>query len=165
MIFTYPLFIQFVSLPLCIVDISNEKMMFHEPNNSYSMEHIIIKHKPLFRETTLCVLRRCQPLNSYVCCFQKATLLSLSPGRRQAIFWTNAGILSIRTLGINSNEILSEIRVFSFKKMHLKMSSAKWRPFCLGLSVLIRDHHYEDKLRNAWCIWLIRKSRNYVYGI
>ena len=25
---------------------------------------------------------------------------------------------------------------FSFKKVHLKMSSAKWRPFCLGLNVL-----------------------------
>ena len=25
---------------------------------------------------------------------------------------------------------------FSFNKMHLKMSSAKWRPFCLGLDVL-----------------------------
>ena len=164
MIFTYPLFIQCVSLPLCIVDISNEKMMFHEPNNSYSMEDIITKHKRLYRESTLCVLRKCQPLNSYVCCFQKAILSSLSPGRRQAIFWTNI-ILSIWTLGRNSNEILSEIRVFSFKKMHLKMSSANWRPFCLGLSVLIRDHHYEDKLRIAWCIWLIRKSRNYVYGI
>ena len=26
---------------------------------------------------------------------------------------------------------------FSFMKMHLKMSSGKWRPFCLGLNVLI----------------------------
>ena len=60
----------------------------------------------------------------------------LSPGRRQANIWTNAGILLIRTLGTNLSEILSEIRAFSFKKMHLKMTSAKWRPFCLGLNVL-----------------------------
>ena len=53
----------------------------------------------------------------------------LSPGRRQAIIWTNDGILLIRTLGRNFSEILSEIRAFSFKKMHLKMSFAKWRPF------------------------------------
>ena len=59
----------------------------------------------------------------------------LSPGRRQAIIWTNAGILLIRTWGRNFSEILSEICAFSFKKMHLKMS-AKWRPFCLGLNVL-----------------------------
>ena len=60
----------------------------------------------------------------------------LSPGRRQAIIWTNAGILLIGPLGTNFSEILIAIHTFSFKKMHLKMSSWKWRPFCLGLSVL-----------------------------
>ena len=60
----------------------------------------------------------------------------LSPGRRQAIIWTNAGILLIGHLGTNFSEILIEIRTFSFKKMRLKVSSAKWRPFCLGLNVL-----------------------------
>ena len=59
-----------------------------------------------------------------------------SPGRRQAIIWTNAGILLIRTIGTNFSGILSEIHTFSFKKMHLKMSSGKWRPSCLGLNVL-----------------------------
>ena len=53
----------------------------------------------------------------------------LSPGRRQAITWTNVGILLIRPLGTNFSEILIGIQTFSFKKMHLKMSSAKWRPF------------------------------------
>ena len=61
----------------------------------------------------------------------------LSPGRRQAIIWTKAGILLIGTLGTNFSEILIEIRIFSFTKMHLKMSSGKWRPSCLGLNVLI----------------------------
>ena len=61
----------------------------------------------------------------------------LSPVRRQAIIWTNAGILSIEPLGTNFSEILIRIQAFSFKKMHLKMSSAKWRPFCLGLNVLM----------------------------
>ena len=60
----------------------------------------------------------------------------LTPGRRQAIIWTNAGILSIRPAGTNFSETLIEIDVFSFKKMHLKMSSGKWRPFRLGLNVL-----------------------------
>ena len=49
----------------------------------------------------------------------------LSPGRRQAIIWTNAGILLIWPLGTNFNEMLIEIHTFSFKKMHLNMSSAK----------------------------------------
>ena len=60
----------------------------------------------------------------------------LSPGRRQAIIWTNAGILLIGPLGTNFNEIVIAIQTFSVKKMHLKMASAKWRPFCLGLNVL-----------------------------
>ena len=53
----------------------------------------------------------------------------LSPGRRQAIIWTIDGILLIGPLGTNFSEILIGIQTFSFKKMHLKMSSAKWRPF------------------------------------
>ena len=60
----------------------------------------------------------------------------LSPGRRQAIIWTNAGILLIRTLGTNFSEIQGEIHSFSFSKMHLKMSSAKWRLFGRGLNEL-----------------------------
>ena len=32
--------------------------------------------------------------------------------------------------------MLIEIHTFSFQKIHLKMSSGKWRPFCLGLNVL-----------------------------
>ena len=60
----------------------------------------------------------------------------LSTGRRQAIVWTNAGILLIKPLGTNFSEILIEIYTVLFQKMHLKMSSEKWRPLCLGLYVL-----------------------------
>ena len=74
-------------------------------------------------------------------CVGKLTIIGsdngLSPGRRQAIIWTNAGILLIGPLGTNFNEILIGIQTFSFKKMHLNVSSAKWRPCCLGLNVLI----------------------------
>ena len=55
----------------------------------------------------------------------------LSPGWRQAIICTNAGILLIGPQGTNFSEILIGIQTFSFKKMYLKISSAKWRPFCL----------------------------------
>ena len=75
-------------------------------------------------------------------CVSKVTIIvsnnGLSPGRRQAIIWNNAGILLIGPLGTNFTGILIEIHTFSFKKMHLKMSSGKWRPFCLGLNVLMR---------------------------
>ena len=60
----------------------------------------------------------------------------LLPGLHQAIIWTNAGILLIQTLGTSFSEILSEICAFSFTKMHVKMLSVKWQPFCLSLNVL-----------------------------
>ena len=59
----------------------------------------------------------------------------LSPGRRQAIMWTNYGILSRNKLQWNFNRNAN----ISFKKMEFKMSSAKWRPFCLGLNVVNVD--------------------------
>ena len=70
----------------------------------------------------------------------------LSPDRRQAIIWTNAGLLLIGPLGTNFSEILIEILTFSFKKMGLKVSSAKRRPFCLGLNVLSRPWHESMKV-------------------
>ena len=73
-------------------------------------------------------------------CVSKLTIIGsdngLSPDRRQAIISTNAGILLIGTLGTNFNEILIEIDTFSFKKIHFKMLTGKWWPFCLGLNVL-----------------------------
>ena len=73
-------------------------------------------------------------------CVSKLTIIAsdngLSPGRRQAIICTNAGILLIGPLWTNFSEILIGIQTFSFKKRHMKMSSAKRRPFCLGLNVL-----------------------------
>ena len=64
----------------------------------------------------------------------------LSPGRRQAIIRTNAGILLIGPLGTNFSEIQIKMLTFSFKKMRLDMSSATWRPFCLGLNELMSYH-------------------------
>ena len=73
-------------------------------------------------------------------CVSKLTIIAsdngLSPDRRQAIIWTNDGLLLIGSLGTNFIEILIEIVTFSFKKMRLKVSSAKRRPFCLGLNEL-----------------------------
>ena len=40
----------------------------------------------------------------------------LSPGRRQAIIWTNTGILLIGPLGTNFSEISIGIQTFSFNK-------------------------------------------------
>ena len=72
----------------------------------------------------------------------------LSPGRCQAIIWTHAGISLIGLLGTNFSEFLIEIYTFSFKKMHLKMSSGKWCPFCLGLNVLTMAEQPP-----TWMVW------------
>ena len=59
----------------------------------------------------------------------------LSPTRHRAITRANAALSSIGPLGTQFNEILLEIRSFSFKKIHLKWLSAKCRPVCFGLNV------------------------------
>ena len=73
-------------------------------------------------------------------CVSRLTIIGsdngLSPEGRQAIIWTNAGILFIGPLGTNFSENSIEFLTFSFTKMRLKVSSAKWRPSCLGLNEL-----------------------------
>ena len=94
--------------------------MSHEISQAYSLTH-------KGRVTHICV--------------SEITIIGsdngLTPGRRHAIIWTNAGILLIAPLEINFDKILIQINTFSFKKMYLKMSSAKCRLFRLGLNVLM----------------------------
>ena len=79
-------------------------------------------------------------------CVSKLTIIGpdngLSPGRRQAIIWTNAGILLIGPLGTNFSENLIGIQTFSFKKMPFEnvvceMSSILSRPQCVKYVHLI----------------------------
>ena len=90
--------------------------------NSRHMSHIIRYHNipPVFlnhwgKVTYICVSK----LNI-------ASNNGLSPGRRQAIIWTSAGILWIWPIGTIVSEMLIEMHPLSFKSMHLKMSSSKW---------------------------------------
>ena len=91
-------------------------------------------------------------------CVSKLTSIGsdndLSPGRRQASIWTNAGILLIWPLETNFSEILIELHTFSFKKMHLNMSSGKLQPFCVGLNVLMKKVPWvtdpRRRLKNDW---------------
>ena len=66
-------------------------------------------------------------------CVDKLTIIGpdngLSPGQRQAIIRTNAGMLLIEPLRTNFSGISIEIHTFSFQEMYLKMLSGKWRPF------------------------------------
>ena len=72
-------------------------------------------------------------------CVRKLTIIGsgngLSPEWHQAIIWTSDRTLLIGTNLWNKLQWnLIEIHIFSFKKLHLKMSG-KWRPFCFGLNV------------------------------
>ena len=60
-------------------------------------------------------------------------------------------IYLIGPLGRDVSEILIESITFLLKKMHLKVSSAKRRPYCLGLNV--------SSLASVWC--LIHKNATY----
>ena len=78
-------------------------------------------------------------------CVSKPTSIGsdngLSPGRRQAIIWINAGILLIGPLGTNFSEILIEIYTFSFKKMHMKMAAILSWPQCVNLFWYMLNTH------------------------
>ena len=92
-------------------------------------------------------------------CASKLTIIGLDngllAGRSQAIIWTNAGILLMRTSGTNFSEILSEIHTFSLNKMHS-----------------FRAHNWKSHLLPWSCIWLsnqvlilhVSRQPNY-YGI
>ena len=90
---------------------------------------------------------------THICVSKLTTIGSdndLSPGRPQAIIWTNAGILLIGPLGINFSKILIEINTLSFNEMHLKMSSAKWHLFRLGLNELIWKDMLDNYKQDMW---------------
>ena len=48
----------------------------------------------------------------------------------------NVDLLLIGPLRTNLRKNMIGIQIFLFKKIHLKMSSAKWLPFCVDLNVL-----------------------------
>ena len=85
-------------------------------------------------------------------CISKLTIIlsdnGLSPGRHQAIIWTNAGILLIWTLGTNFSEVLIEIRNSSFKKnefenVFCEMSVILSQPQCIEeIKVMLKYMHY-----------------------
>ena len=75
----------------------------------------------------------------------------LSPGRRQAIIWTNAGILLIGPLGTNFSEILIEILTFSlknaFESVVCEMAAILSRHQCVKLPVFVTDTYITAKYK------------------
>ena len=125
--------------------------MFRECQNHFDVWWV-----DLYVITTLMFgeINSLRPSDAYIC-VSKLTIIGsdngLSPGRRQAIIWTNAGIWLIGVLGTNVSEILIKICAFLLKKKLLKMSG-KRRPSCLGLDVL--NYLVCEKIasKHPWCI-------------
>ena len=104
-------------------------------NNCVSTLKIIQSHGNFLRLIIICPLRIwdfefkvidksaphvLRPRNAHMRQYIIASDNGLSPGRRQVIIWTIAGILLNRPSRVNFNEILVEIHIFSFKEIHLK---------------------------------------------
>ena len=85
-------------------------------------------------------------------CVGKLTIIGsdngLSPGRRQAIIWTNAGLLLIRHLGTNFSEILIGISNIFIQENGLEnvvceMASILSRPQC------VNKQHFHSQFKIA----------------
>ena len=118
-------------------------------NHGNAFENVICKVLIILFRVQLCLNALTHWGRVTHICVSKLTIIGsdngLSLGRRQAIIWTNAGILLIGPLRTNFCVILIKIHTFTFKKMHLNISSGKRRPFCLGLNVLMQSWHLNER--------------------
>ena len=98
--------------------------------------------------TNVCLTHWCRVTRI---CVSKLTIIGsdngLSPGRRQAIIRTNAGILLIGPLGTN----FSEIKHFRSEKCTWKYR-LRLRPFCLGLSELTDCPGYQQRNQQSFTL-------------
>ena len=63
------------------------------------------------------------------------------------IIWANVDWLLIGLLGSSFNKIWITIKQFWYTKTNLKMSSAKWGPFCLGINMFNPSLPPGDRLK------------------
>ena len=80
----------------------------------------------------------------------------LSPRHRQAITWTNAGILSFRPLGTSFNEIRIKIKCFSFIKMHLNIFCPRGHELRQYIIAIIQQLYAQDPFQ--WKIFHTSRS-------
>ena len=93
-------------------------------------------------------------------CVGKLTIIgsdnSFSPGRRQAIIWTNAGILLIEPLGTNLRNFNRNWNIFiqenAFENIVCEMASILSRPQCGPLLLLL------------CCIYPVSRAAHHIWG-
>ena len=118
---------------------------WYKQDKEYALSHDILKTQ---HYTSINSLR---PSYAYICVSKTIIIVSdngLSPARRQAIIWTNDGILLIGHLGTHFSEIIFEMQISLLKKIRLNLSSAKCCQFRFGLTVLRMIVHH-------WFMWMI----------
>ena len=97
-------------------------------------------------------------------CVSKLTIIGsdngLSPGRRQAIIWTNAGILLTGPLGTNFSEILIEFYTFlaATKQLYEWFSPSVSPSVCLSVCLSVTpfslcSHHRIIMSYSYWHKW------------
>ena len=73
------------------------------------------------------------PSDAFMCRWTRSPLVQVLAFRRQAITWTNAGLLSVELLGTTLSEIRIGILIFSLKPIFIwNCRLPNWRPFCQG---------------------------------
>ena len=84
---------------------------------------------------------------------------SSPPSATYILQWIEAALVEIMACRLNQL-ILIKIQNFSFTKMHPKISSAKWRPFCPGgdeLSIWDRKSTKTSRCHHHW-YWYISSN-------
>ena len=103
--------------------------------NAFSMDTILHSSHWLYRKSVRHLKLTHWGRVTHICVGNLTIIGSdngLSPGWRQAIIWTNAGLLLIGPLKTYFSEIRFQIQQNRFENV-----SGTWRPSCLGLNVLM----------------------------
>ena len=118
--------------------VKNNRQMSYEYYAEASVWEIFM---PTFHIFIWLVINSLRPSDAFICVGNLIIIgseNSLSPGRRQAIIWTNDGILLIGPLGTNFSEILIEnswgfLQENAFENIICEMAAILWEPQCVNL--------------------------------
>ena len=108
----------------------------------YSFERIYAVHRMFLRITTR--INSSPPSTAYIRQWTGSALVQIMARRLFGAKPLNQCWVNINwTLRKNFSDIFIKIQNFLFTKMHLKISSAKWRPFCPGEDKLAAPNTYQ----------------------
>ena len=101
--------------------------------------------------------------------FGATTGLPNNPFQRQALIWTNHGLLIIRALATKFSKIWIKMQRFSLKKINSEIYFVKYRPFCLRLNVLYGEQWNVQTQKRllatvTWCGMLVSNKRNSIHA-